>query len=409
MNKKLLKNTFFLYIFSIVRLVFPMITLPYLTRVLSTDIYGVVAYVKAYNSYVILVLEFGFLLSATKKIATANGDYKIIGLETGNVLVEKMLLAIPMAVITLIATTGNELLSANSLFVWIYFFSSFISIFTPDFLFRGIEKMEYISIPFATAKIIVTVMTFFVVKSDQDFMWIAILEVCGNFASAFIAYLIIRKLHIKIMFGNIKQWMQDIKESSTYFFSNCATTVFSLLTTLIVGTYLRPTDIAYWSLCMQFVSAAKAMYNPITNSIYPYMIINRDMKLVNKLAKLFCIPMICGCVLVLFGGEFIVTLVGGEQYKMAGRILVYLLPVFVSGFYSMLYGWPVLGAIGKIKETTMSTIISAVLQLVVMAGLIITDNLSLFSMAISCCVGEVSLLIIRIIVVIINKNEFSSK
>ena len=53
-----------LYIMNIAKLVFPLITLPYLTRVLSVDCYGVVSYVKATMVYAQLVVDFGFMLSA---------------------------------------------------------------------------------------------------------------------------------------------------------------------------------------------------------------------------------------------------------------------------------------------------------------------------------------------------------
>ncbi len=55
-------NVSMLYIMNIAKLVFPLITLPYLTRVLSVDCYGVVSYVKATMVYAQLVVDFGFML-----------------------------------------------------------------------------------------------------------------------------------------------------------------------------------------------------------------------------------------------------------------------------------------------------------------------------------------------------------
>ena len=67
-NKKtFINNTIALYAMNIVKLIFPFLTLPYLTRVLSTSGYGVVTYVKAVIVYAQLFIDFGFMLSATKK------------------------------------------------------------------------------------------------------------------------------------------------------------------------------------------------------------------------------------------------------------------------------------------------------------------------------------------------------
>ena len=77
-KKTLMNNTFSLYAMNIVKLIFPLLTLPYLTRILSTETYGVVTYVKSLIVYVQLFLDFGFLLSATKNIFVAKNNKKNI-------------------------------------------------------------------------------------------------------------------------------------------------------------------------------------------------------------------------------------------------------------------------------------------------------------------------------------------
>ena len=67
-TKTATKNTFMLYLMNIAKMVFPLVTLPYLTRVLSVPVYGVVTYVKAVMQYMQLLLAFGFALSATRDI-----------------------------------------------------------------------------------------------------------------------------------------------------------------------------------------------------------------------------------------------------------------------------------------------------------------------------------------------------
>lgn len=96
-------NVFSLYILVIVRLIFPLLTLPYLTRILSIEAYGLTVYVKSLMVYVQLLIDFGFLLSATKKIVLCRDDKQQIGRVVGDTLVEKIILgAIASAVIFII-------------------------------------------------------------------------------------------------------------------------------------------------------------------------------------------------------------------------------------------------------------------------------------------------------------------
>lgn len=410
MKNKLLSNTIYLYILTVVKMIFPLVTLPYLTRILSVETYGSVAYVKSYMSYVQLVLDFGFLLSATKNIAVAKGkDDTRIEYIVGDTLAEKVILLFAAAVVTLFASISIPILYANQTFLWLYFLAIAITILIPDFLYRGIERMECVTIPYTAAKIIAIILTLILIKDDSDLLLIPVFEIVSNAVAVLISFLLLKKLDIRIRFSNIKIWLRDLKESAVYFISNFATTVFGALTTIIVGILLDETDVAYWSVCMQIVSAAKSLYAPISNSIYPYMVTNRDLKLVAKIRNLMTIPMVIGSVIVIFFGKQIMLIIGGENYGYAGYILKLLLPVIVASFYSMLYGWPVLGAIGKVQQTTISTIVAAVIQV---GGIIIIYCLGLFnlvSLALCCGISEIMLLVIRYGIFIKNKKSFTEK
>lgn len=396
-EKKIIFNTLYLYILSIVKMIFPLLTLPYLTRILTVETYGVVVYVKAYMSYIQLILDYGFLFSATKNIAIAynNKNNRQIEYILGNTIIEKIILCFFSLVITFFLSNFILILKKNLLFIWLYFFAISLSIFITDFLFRGIEKMEYITIPYICAKAIFTALTFILIKNDKDLLFIPILEIISNIIIAIISLLIIKKLKIYFKFQNLRKWIEDLKHSGLYFLSNFATTIFGSLTTLIVGIATNPKEVAFWSISMQVVGVTKSMYTPICNSIYPYMVIKKNIMIIRKIQLLMLFPMIIGTIIVLFYGEKIMCFIGGINYKDAGYVLKFLLPTIIVSFYSMLYGWPVLGALGKVKETTLSTIIAACIQLV---GIIFIYKLNLFSLknlAISCNISEISLLMIR--------------
>ena len=405
MKNKLFSNTIYLYVLTIVKMVFPLITLPYLTRMLSVEAYGFVVYVKSYMTYVQLILDFGFLLSATKNIAIAKGkDNKKIEYIIGDTFAEKIILLLIAGVVTFIASICIPLLGMDYEFLWLYFIAIGITIFLPDFLYRGIERMECVAIPYSVSKVISVTLTMLLVKNDGDMIFIPIFEIVSNVVAVLISLMLLRKLKIQVRFSCVKNWFKDLKESAVYFVSNFATTVFGVLTTIIVGIVVDEVEVAYWGVCMQIVSAAKSMYAPITNSIYPYMVTNRDIKLVRRIRNLMSLPMLLGSVIVLLYGEQITVIIGGKDYVYAGTVLKFLLPVIVASFYSMLYGWPVLGAMGKIKQTTISTVIAAIIQIGGIAIIYCLGVFDLISLAICCSISEVQLFIIRYVMFIKNKE-----
>lgn len=407
-NKLFLRNTLFLYLMNIVKLIFPLLTLPYLTRTLSTETYGLVTYVKALIVYVQLIIDFGFLLSATKEIVFVSGNKEKTGRIVGDTLVQKGILGIIATILFLIALFLIPILRENKIFSILYLLSVLSTIFLFDFLFRGLEKMDLIAIPYVVAKTITTIMTFVMIQGDNDLLLIPALEIVGNVVAVSISLYFLKKLEIKISFSSYHKWIQNLKQSFVYFISNFATTIFGALTTLIAGFYLSVNNIAFWGLSMQILSVAKALYNPITNSLYPHMIKEKDIKIIRKVNILMIIPIILGSGLIIFGSEVVMLIIGGEKYIGAANVLRFLLPAFIFSFYSMIYGWPVLGAIGMVKETTLTTIIAAIIQILSLGLLIISNRFNLYGLAISCSISEITLFLTRYFIYYKNKMYFKA-
>lgn len=405
-KKTLFSNTVSLYLMNIIRLALPFLTLPYLTRVLSTESYGLVVYTKAFLVYVQLVLDFGFLLTATKHIVEANGDYKKIGIITGNTIIEKIILGCFSSLLYLGAVLFTPILSQHFLFCLWYLISIIASIGVLDFLFRGLEKMHYIVLPYVVSKAFSTALIFMYVKSDMDLMYIPQFETMGNVLAAIISIIIMNRLGIHIRFGSFGVWIQDLRESGVYFLSNVATTVFGALTTIIAGWYLSIIHIAYWGLCMQCLAAAKAMYSPLSNSLYPYMLKSKNIQMLNRLNKYVTVPIVLTTVVVWNHAFGLMNILGGVKYIEAGKTLQILLPAFVASYYSMIYGWPVLGAIGKVKETTATTIFASCIQLVGILCLIFLNGFTIENLAVTCVISELFLMVSRFYLYIKFIQEF---
>lgn len=402
----LVRNTIFLYALTVVKLAGPLVTLPYLTRVLSIETYGFVAYVKAYASYVQLFLDFGFLLSATAAVSLLRSRAADIGRIVGDTVVEKLLLAVVAAAGTALAVSLLPILTRDPAFVWLYFASCVASISVLDFLYRGLEKMEYAAAPFILAKAIVVALTFILIRDEGDLLLLPILEIAGNLAAGAVSFMLLRTLDISLGVSGLRRWLRDLWESSVYFISNFATTVFGALTTLVVGVVLNLEDVAFWSIAMMFVATAKALYGPVSNSLYPHMVQSRDISLLHKVAVWSSLPLLAFCGLLFFFGGDIAALVMGAGYHASGDVIRALTPVLFFSYFSMLYGWPALGPIGKAQAATLTTIVAAVVQTIGIAALLACGQFTLLSLAIVCSIVEAGLLLGRYVLVARNRFLF---
>lgn len=406
-EKTATRNTFMLYLMNIAKMVFPLLTLPYLTRVLSVPGYGVVTYVKAVMQYMQLLLAFGFALSATKEIVNADLDKDKLGRILGDVQVAKLLLTGIAAGALMVLTVCIPILRENVLFVALSFLNVVIMEMLADFLFRGVDRMEVLTIRFVVSKIISTVCTFIFIKNDSHILLIPVFDCLGSAAALALVLVEIKKMGLRFAPSGIKESIRMLKESATYFMSDMATTAFGALNTLLIGIYVDETQVAYWGLVMQLVGAVQSMYTPITNGIYPSMIRTKSLGFIKKILKIFMPVVTVGCLICYFGAELILLIVGGEQYVAAIPVFRCMIPVMFFSFAAMLFGWPTLGPIGKSKETSMTTIVTAVAQVAGLMVLIAVDQFHLVYIALLRGATELLMLTLRVSVCVRFRHEYN--
>ena len=411
MKKKnnIVKNATWLYVFQITKIIFPFLTLPYLTRVLSTDTYGTVTYVKTVMTYMQILVDFGFVLSGTKEIVSAlkKNNHDEVNDITSDTLIARIILGIIGYITIIVLSFILPIVKENFLFTMLSYTVVFESIFLFDFLFRGYEKMHIISLRFILMKTISVLLTFLLVKNDSDIMLIPILDIIASLIAILLVMFEIKKLDIKFRYNGIKNSLKKIGSSFIYFLSNAASTSFNAFSTIVIGIYLSKTDIAYWGICMQLIGTIQALYTPLAESIYPEMIKTKKISIVNKLLKIFTPIVIVGCLVAYFLAPLVMHILGGAKYEPAVLIFRILIPCLILGFYAIIYGWSVLGSIGKEKEVTISTVASIIVNIIGLFLLVFINKFTLVNIAILRVITELSLFLIRFSFYFVNRKKFN--
>lgn len=394
-QKNVLKNIIMLYGMSIAKIVFPLLTLPYLTRVLSVESYGVVSYVKAVMQYMQLAVDFGFMLSGTRDIVNAKNDHEKLEKEVGDILLARIILAVVAFIALLGMIAMIPFLRVNAGYTLLAFATVFLSVFLLDYFFRGIEKMQVITLRFVTMRGIATAMTFVFVHSDKDILFVPLLDAIGSLVAVILVFVELKKENIAIRFSGVKTALKKLKASFVCFASDMATTAFGALNTLLIGAFLPATDVAFWSVCMQLIGAVQTMYTPIADGIYPEMIKTKSWKFIKRLLMIFMPIVFAGSAFSIAVAPYVLQIVGGEQYVAATSLFRALVPVLIFSFPGIVLGWPTLGALDKAAQVTKTTILSAVVQVASLLLLIATGRFTVMWIAIFRCVTEFVLMTSR--------------
>lgn len=409
-GKKVFFNTAMLYMLAFAKILFPLVTLPYLTRVLSVEAYGAVSYVKSIVAYAQTAIDFGFILSSVRDIVNANREKELTSRVVGNTIMAKLMLAVAAFVVVLVLSFVVPTLRDYKVLLFLSFIPPVLSCFLLDFFFRGIERMHIVSIIFVAMKAVSTLLTVIIIKGDQHLLLIPVFDAISSLVAIFITWCIYTRTGFGIKFDGIKGAIRKIKESFFFFANSAASNVFGALTTAIIGICISDLrDVAYWSVSIQLVGAIQLMYAPLSQGVYPHMIKSKDLSLIRKILCIF-VPLVClGSIVAAFISPTLLSVVGGEDYRDASTVFRCLLPVLIISFPVAILGWPTLGAIGKTKQINIATLSGALAQLTSLAALYIFNAFTIVNVAIMRNFSELVMFSVLLVFAIKYRSMFASK
>lgn len=390
------KNTFWLAIFQLAKMVFPFLILPILTRRLSVETYGSLTFIKTVMNFLQIFLDFGFMLSATKEIAKIKNDTNKIQQIMADTLLARLLLGGIGFLLIIILSFFFPILGNNFLFTITSYLTVFLSIFLFDFLFRGLEIIHVMTIRFIVMKTISFLLTIFFVRQDHQIILIPLFDILSSIIAIILVAFELQKRSFRLIRPKLKSSIYSLKISLIYFLSDVSATAFNAISTIIIGLVFSSTEVALFGVSIQIIGAIQALLGQLSSGIYPIMVRQKSRKFIQQIFQK-TIPLV-----FLFTGLIIVLLplalqiLAGDKYAAAHPIIQILAITTFFSFINTLLGWPTLGVINQQNKVTLSTIISTIFNLVSLILLYLSNSLNLYSVAITRVITEIILFCIRL-------------
>lgn len=370
-NKRLLLNFISLSVLQGVNYILPLITLPYLVRVLGVEYFGLLAFTTAVIAYFVILTDYGFNLTATKEISIHRENKQKITEIFSSVMTIKILLMFVSFFLLSILVFSFEKFSEH----WEMYFLTFGTVvghvLFPVWFFQGIEKMKYITYINISSKLFFTIAIFIFVQEKSDFYIVPILSSIGTIlCGVYALYFIRTNFNTKFAFQNTNTLIYYLSEAHHIFISNLAISLYTVSTTFILGVFTNNTIVGYFAAGDKIIQAFKGLMGPISQTIYPYIAKKTNqskeegLKFIKKVTFYIAIFTACVSTFIFFGAEFIVNLLLGADYQ-SSIIVVQLLSLmpFMIGLSNM-FGIQTMLNFGRKKSFSQILIIGSILNII---------------------------------------------
>jgi len=241
----------------------------YLARVLKTEGYGKIEFAQAIIVYFLLVVNQGLSVFGVREIAK---DQLKVKIQVAQILTIRLLLSLVSYILLVIFVLLVKQPSDIKKLLLIYGFTFFTFSFTLDWVFQGIEKMEYVALGRIINQVVYVGGLFFLVKNWDQLLRVPIIRIAAAIAGAIILlYTFIQRYgDIKLSY-DLNLWKQIFKQSIPMGISFLVIQLYYNLDSVMLGFMKGVTVVGWYNAAYKIVLLFLGFASLFGTTIFPVL------------------------------------------------------------------------------------------------------------------------------------------
>ena len=338
MKTKLFNNIGYLAIAQIGTYLLPLITIPYISRTVGLDNYGLVEFATVAMLYFISLVEFSFNTTITRKIAAHKDNLEKVSFLYSSAMYSRLVLFVIGTLIFIVCLFAIPEFKDNlSLILLAYPVVLGWAIY-PLFLFQGMQQLKTIAIGNLILKLFSTLLIFIVINNQADYILVATI----NGGSQLVIGLLIL-WYVPVKFKGVRMYWPGwraikatIYEGRYMFTSDFFNKIYAMGSVFIAGFFVSPANLGLFAAGMKLIVVGKGfIFQPLIGALFPHLntLYKEDKKrfyaqLNRSFWALLFITSAASIVLMSFS-EFIINLLFGKEFIEAAPLMVIMAPILI--------------------------------------------------------------------------------
>lgn len=270
-NRGLIQNIASLGIVQVANYIFPLITVPIISRIIEPDKFGVINYATTFVGYFILIIGYGFDLTATRKIAKDSFNIDLRNRVFSEVFCTQLLLFSLSLFLFIGCLYIIPPISAEKLVSTFAFLTCISTVLTQNWLFQAMQDLPKIAWLNLIAKLIFTFTILIVIKEKEDYIWhpliVSLINIFVSLLSFLWAY---KKYKLRLIKITIKEILELLIEERTVFFSLVVISIYTTTNIVILGLMQNETQVGFYSAGQKLLDIARSVISmPLSMALFP--------------------------------------------------------------------------------------------------------------------------------------------
>ena len=395
---RLLSNFLSLSVLQIFTYALPLLTLPYLVRVLGVENYGLVMFAQSFIMFFSILVDYGFNLSATREISVHRDDKeKVSEIYSSVMTIKVILIFLSFFILSVVVFSFEKFNQDKELYLITYLMVVGQGLF-PIWYFQGLERMKYITGINIVSRVIFTIAIFIFVNETDDYILVPLLNGLGiTIGSLYSLYLIKMSFKQQFKLQSFNSIKTHFKDSTDFFLSRVSVSIYTSANVFVLGLFTNNTMVGYYSIAEKLYQAIQGLYGPISQTLYPYVAKEKSIALYKKIFLSVVAINIIGVAFVFLFCEPIFNMIFMNEIGIETiKVFYVLLLANLVAVPSVLIGYPFLAALGYIKDANNSVIMGSVAHVLGLSLLAYIDLITIYNVAYMVVLTELIVLTYRV-------------
>ncbi|WP_016896803.1 flippase [Aerococcus viridans] len=334
-QKSLIKNVIYNFLYTGLNLFFPLITSPYISRILGAENLGKVNFATSIINWFILFASLGVSSYGVREIAKNRDDMVETSKIFSELLIINAVLSVIVTIIYVYCIFSVPTFSSERPLHLIMTISIILNMLSIDWFYQGIEEYRYITIRSGVIKVISLIFIFLFVLNSNDYIVYGLISVLAAGLGGVLNFFYSRNF-VTISFKDINP-LRHIKDLKIFFVHTLVVNLYTSLDQPLLGFLDVPTSVAFINRSKAVTGMAISVSTAISNATYSrasyYM--NNDKTKFTSLVKVvpnyilwITVPMTFG---IMYLAPQIMFILGGEEFVQASLLLQIVAPTIIFG------------------------------------------------------------------------------
>ena len=354
------------------QMLFPLITFPYVCRVIEADGIGQINFFQSIISYISLFTCLGIPMYAIREIARDRSDVVQMNRTAMEILLlHSMLTLLGYAIVAILCLTVPQIQVNIPLFL-ILSLTIFFTAIGCEWFYRGIEDFKYITIRGFIIKTVSVVLLFIFVKSKTDLLYYGCYTVFGVLGGNIFNFFRLRKyIHRENIIFSELHIKRHVKPVLKVFSFSVVTSIYLQLNTVLLGFLKNALAVGYFAAATKVMQMLLMMSSCLGSVMMPrasHLIAENKEDEFNRLIQksydftlAIALPMTIG---LIFCAPSLITALCGVKFEHSILPSQIIAPIILMVAISNVFGIQVLFPKGKINIVTLCCGIGAVADLI---------------------------------------------